>query len=86
MLQNPYCPPTSSADDSSKVYSVQFREFRQSSVSFKMALTAVRYRNQIRKEVQEVIQREIGAENIISINESTESLGSFSIIVWYRSV
>ena len=48
------------------------------------ALTQETYRDDIRRQAQEFVNSEIGANNVVSIVEHAGSFQAFSVVVWYR--
>ena len=42
-------------------------------------------REGLRAEVEEFINTEVGAQNVVSISESETTIGPFTITVWYRA-
>lgn len=81
MNDNPFKSPVDGTDGQ-KPAEIQFREFTAQGFSFHFSTTA--YRNEIRARVQTVIANQIGVENVVSITEHVEALGTFSVVVWYR--
>jgi hypothetical protein len=43
------------------------------------------YRDRIRDEAEAFINREIGLERLISVNEHVTGNGPFSVVIWYRA-
>lgn len=83
MIENPYQAPLTTAGPPKSSVSVKFREFTGESFSFRFLTSS--YRNEVRSRAQRAIADEIGAENLIAVTEHVEALGSFSIVVWYRT-
>ena len=82
METNPYSSPTPADADRAAFPSIRHRTFGARSVSFK--LTQKTYRDDVRREAQQAIDQEIGADNVISIIEHAGSFEGFSVVVWYR--
>ena len=62
---------------------VRFRVFHNKSWYWNVTgLLASRV--QIRKEAEEFINTAVGAENVISIQETVTSSGPYSVIVWFK--
>jgi len=82
MDDNPYSSPTPADASHPQGAVVAYRIFGTRAVSFK--LTRDTSRDDVRREAQEAIQNEIGAENVISITEHAGSFEGFSVVIWYR--
>jgi hypothetical protein len=86
MDPNPYASPAVSrsvpdTETGGKV-SIHHRTFGGRAMSF--ALTQQAYRDDVRREAQDFVNSEIGADNVISIIEHAGSFQVFSVVVWYR--
>ena len=83
MESNPYSSPNAAEDESLDRATVQYRVFCAPWTSFVLSLRS--HHEKARREAQQAIDVEIGADNVISINECYGSLNRFSVVVWYRA-
>ena len=83
MDPNPYSPPTAADDERSQASTIAYRVFRGRPISFRLT-SAEKCCDEVRREVQQAIDVEIGADNVVSIVEHGAPLAGFYIVVWYR--
>jgi len=82
MDTNPYSPPLADGETSAQDATIEYRVFGTRLVSFR--LTSTNYRDATRREVQQAISEEFGADNVVSITEHSGLFEAFTVVVWYR--
>lgn len=84
MDQNPYSSPQAVGNATRPGGTIQFQVFRAKAFALNLSWRSLR--DVVRHRVQRAVDEEIGAENVISIQEHDSSFTGFSIVVWYRQL
>ena len=82
MDDNPFASPIAPGGNELTGATIQYRVFRGK--SFSLSFSKEAFRADLRRKVQQAIDSEIGANNVVSIQEHTGELGGMSIVVWHR--